>query len=304
MKKILVIGSMNVDFVAPVAHIPAEGETILAGHLSIHTGGKGGNQAFAAAKLGGDVTMLGAVGCDDYGQLLLNSLSSVGVDVSRVKKAEGVSTGMAWIAVSAKGNNSIIVIPGANLTVDKAYIDANLDILAASDVVVMQMEIPLETVAYAAQKAKALGKTVILDPAPAVPGLGREVLQYVDIAKPNETELSILLKDPETAAHVPAAAQALQDRGVANVAVTLGSDGAYLLKADGTGEHFESRPVKAVDTTAAGDSFTAAMALKISQGASLEEAFPFAMRVAEIVVTRPGAQSSIPFPYEIAQIQA
>lgn len=304
MKKILVIGSMNADFVAPVDHIPAEGETILATGMSINTGGKGGNQAFAAAKLGGDVTMLGAVGNDDYGRMLLDSLASVGVDVSHVKKAEGVSTGMAWIAVSAKGNNSIVVIPGANLTVDKAYIDANLDVLAACDVVVMQIEIPLETVAYVAQKAKELGKTVILDPAPAVPGLGREILQYVDITKPNETELSILMEDPEAASHVAEAAKKLQERGVANVAVTLGGDGAYLLKADGSGQHFESRKVKAVDTTAAGDSFTAAMALKLSQGAALEEALPFAMRVAEIVVTRPGAQSSIPTPEEVAQIQA
>lgn len=302
MKKILVIGSMNVDFVAPVDHIPAEGETILAGDMAINAGGKGANQAFAAAKLGGNVTMLGAVGKDDYGRMLLDSLSSVGVDVSHVKKAEGVATGMAWIAVSAAGNNAIVVIPGANLTVDRAYIDANLDVLAACNVVIMQIEIPLDTVAYVARKAKELGKTVILDPAPAVPHLGREILQYVDITKPNETELGILLNDPEASSHVAEAAKKLQARGVANVAVTLGGDGAYLLKADGTARHFESRKVNAVDTTAAGDSFTAAMAMKLSQGAELEEALPFAMRVAEIVVTRPGAQSSIPTPEEVAQI--
>lgn len=302
MQKILVIGSMNVDFVAPVDHIPAEGETILAGDMAINAGGKGANQAFAAAKLGGNVTMLGAVGQDDYGRMLLDSLSSVGVDVSHVKKAEGVATGMAWIAVSAAGNNAIVVIPGANLTVDRAYIDANLDVLAACDVVIMQIEIPLDTVAYVARKAKELGKTVILDPAPAVPHLGREILQYVDITKPNETELGILLNDPEASTHVAEAAKTLQARGVANVAVTLGGDGAYLLKADGTARHFESRKVNAVDTTAAGDSFTAAMAMRLSQGAELEEALPFAMRVAEIVVTRPGAQSSIPTPEEVAKI--
>jgi len=302
MKKILVIGSMNVDFVAPVDHIPLEGETILADSMAIHTGGKGGNQAYAAAKLGGDVTMLGAVGNDDHGHMLLEHLAGVGVNVTHVKKADGVSTGMAWIPVAANGNNAIVVIPGANLAVDKAYIDAHLDVLAASDVVIMQMEIPLETVAYVAQKAKELGKTVILDPAPAVPGLSKELLRYVDIAKPNETELAILLDDPDAALHAAEAAKALQQRGVANVAVTLGGEGAYLLKADGTGRHFEARKVNAVDTTAAGDSFTAAMALKISQGASLDEAIPFAMRVAEIVVTRPGAQSSIPGPDELCLI--
>ena len=304
MKKILVVGSMNVDFVAPVDHIPAVGETILAEGMAVHTGGKGGNQAFAAARLGGDVTLLGAVGHDDQGRLLLNSLASAGVNVSRVKKAEGVSTGMAWIAVNTEGNNSIIVIPGANLTVDKAYIDAHLEVFSACDVVVMQMEIPLETVAYVAQKAKELGKTVILDPAPAVPGLGHDLLQYVDIIKPNETELALLLEDPQAVDHLPEAAQKLKDRGAANVVVTLGGDGAYLLENDGTVRRFEARKIEAVDTTAAGDSFTAAMALKISQGAALHEAIPFAMRVAEIVVTRPGAQSSIPSAQEAALIQA
>lgn len=302
MQKILVVGSMNVDFVAPVDHIPQEGETILASGMQINPGGKGGNQAYAAAKLGGDVTLLGAVGTDDYGTLLLNNLSCAGVDVSHVKRAEGVATGMAWITVSVQGNNSIVVIPGANLTVDKAYIDSQMAVLAACDVVVLQMEIPLETVAYVARLAKELGKTVILDPAPAVSHLADDIFSYVDITKPNETELSLLLGDPQAAAHVSAAARALQSRGVSNVAVTLGGDGAFLLEADGEETRFAARKVKTVDTTAAGDSFTAAMALRLSQGAALKEAIPFAMRVAEIVVTRPGAQASIPTPEEVSAI--
>ncbi len=302
MKKILVIGSMNVDFVAPVDHIPLEGETILASGLTITPGGKGGNQAYAAAKLGGDVVMLGAVGKDEYAQLLLDNLASVGVDVSRVKRAEDVNTGIALIPVSAQGNNSIVVIPGANHRVDTAYIDQNLQALADCDVVVLQMEIPLETVIYAAKKAKELGKTVVLDPAPAVAGLGREVFAHVDVTKPNETEPALLLGDAQAAAHVSQAARALQARGVANVAVSLGGNGAFLLEADGTEHRFEAKKVKAVDTTAAGDSFTAAMALRLSEGATLAQAVPFAMRVAEIVVTRPGAQPSIPSAEEIGGI--
>lgn len=299
MGGILVIGSMNVDFAARVTHTPRQGETMLASDMAVHAGGKGGNQAYAAAKLGASVVMLGAVGADEHGALLTRSLESVGVDVSHIKRDKDLHTGMAWIAVTERGDNSIIVIPGANRAVDRAYIDAHIDAIRACDTVVLQLEIPLDTVLYAAKTAKALGKRVILDPAPAVSNISAELLACADIVKPNETELATLVSNPSASSCLRDAALQLQKRGAQNVLVTLGGDGVYLLCRDGTEKRFAARAVRVVDTTAAGDSFTAALALKLSQGESLENAVSFAMRVSEIVVSRPGAQDSIPDADEV-----
>ncbi len=296
MKQLLVIGSMNMDFVTHLDHMPAVGETILAQGLELVPGGKGANQAYAMGKLGGHATLLGAVGADSQGTKLCDNLASVGVDVSRVLHLEDAATGMAVIGVQPQGDNSIIVLPGANSRVTPDYIRQNLDVLEASDIVVLQLEIPLETVVYAAQTAKRLGKQVILDPAPAVAHLPEDLFPCLDLIKPNETELGILTGRPYEPARLREDALSLQAKGVRRVLVTLGGAGSYLLREDGSQEFFQADPhVTVVDTTAAGDSFVGALAVSLSRGRDLADAARFASRVADIVVSRPGAQSSIPY---------
>jgi ribokinase len=300
MKNLLVIGSMNVDMVARVEHIPQIGETILSDRLTINTGGKGANQAYAAAKLGGRVSMMGLVGNDAYGEMLIESLKSVGTRMEYVQKIADGDTGTAWILVTAQGDNSIIVIPGANMRMDPAFIDRNLQALRDCDTLMMQLEVPLETVCYAAQKAKELGKTVILNPAPASTRLDESVYRHIDILTPNETELSLLTGIPDVVNHLEEAADRLLAKGVGNVVATLGPHGAYWKRAGGESRRFyPSRVVTPVDSTAAGDSFAAAMAVELMRGGPMQDAIVKAMRVAEIVIMRKGAQASIPTKEEV-----
>ncbi|MEE0283422.1 MAG: ribokinase [Lachnospiraceae bacterium] len=294
MGKILVVGSLNVDMVMNVDHMPAEGETILCDGMTLVPGGKGANQACAAGKLGTDVAMLGAIGDDDYGALQLKSLSEAGVEVGGLLKKEGQNTGTAFITVNKSGNNSIVVVPGANSAFRPEDIEANRELIEQCEIMILQLEIPLDTVCYAAKLAKSLGKTVILDPAPVPEHFPEELYEYVDIVKPNETELGMLTGIAEAQKHLTEAAQVLKARGVKNVLVTLGGDGVYINPESGEEIRIPACKVKAVDTTAAGDSFTAALAAMLLNGESLEAAAEFANRVSAIVVTRKGAQSSIP----------
>lgn len=294
MGKILVVGSLNVDMVMNVDHMPAEGETILCDGMTLVPGGKGANQACAAGRLGTDVAMLGAIGDDDYGALQLKSLSEAGVEVGGLLKKEGQNTGTAFITVNKSGNNSIVVVPGANSAFRPEDIEANRELIEQCEIMILQLEIPLDTVRYAAKLAKSLGKTVILDPAPVPEHFPEELYEYVDIVKPNETELGMLTGIAEAQKHLTEAAQVLKARGVKNVLVTLGGDGVYINPESGEEIRIPACKVKAVDTTAAGDSFTAALAAMLLNGESLEAAAEFANRVSAIVVTRKGAQSSIP----------
>ena len=294
MGKILVVGSLNVDMVMNVDHIPAEGVTILCEGMTLVPGGKGSNQACAAGRLGTDVAMLGAIGDDDYGALQLKSLSEAGVEVGGLLKKEGQNTGTAFITVNKSGNNSIVVVPGANSAFRPEDIEANRELIEQCEIMILQLEIPLDTVCYAAKLAKSLGKTVILDPAPVPEHFPEELYEYVDIVKPNETELGMLTGITEAQKHLTEAAQVLKARGVKNVLVTLGGDGVYINPESGEEIRIPACKVKAVDTTAAGDSFTAALAAMLLNGESLEAAAEFANRVSAIVVTRKGAQSSIP----------
>lgn len=300
MKKLLVIGSMNMDFVTDLPHPLAVGETLLAKNLRLVPGGKGANQAYAMGKLGGSVTMLGAVGADLHGGKLGESLDSVGVDISAIRKAEDCPTGMAVIGVLPNGDNSILVLQGANTQVTPEYVEEHHQLLEECDILVLQLEIPLETVIYAAKEAYRLGKQVILDPAPAVAGLPDDLLECLYLIKPNETELSILMGHPYTPETLKEDALCLQRKGVKNVLVTLGGAGSYLLREDGTEAWMKANSaVQVVDTTAAGDSYVAALAVAISQGQDLEVAAQFASRVSDIVVSRPGAQPSIPSREEV-----
>ncbi len=297
MKKILVVGSLNVDMVVRVPHMPAAGETILAEKADTVPGGKGANQAYAAGKLGAQTIMFGAVGNDRYAEIEKKSLLSAGVDVSRLIVRADCDTGLAWITVNDEGDNSIVVVSGANKTLSEKDIADNDDLLHSCDIVLCQMEIPVQTVLCAARRAKELGKTVILDPAPVPKDFPAELYTYVDIIKPNETELSLLTgaasSDYEKGADI------LRSRGVKNVIVTLGGAGAFV-NSETEGKHMLTvRPVPVVDTTAAGDSFTAALAVRLASGSSLLQAVRYANEVATIVVTRKGAQTSIPTAEEV-----
>lgn len=297
MKKILVVGSLNVDMVVRVPHMPVAGETILAEKADTVPGGKGANQAYAAGKLGAQTIMFGAVGNDRYAEIEKKSLQSAGVDVSRLIVRADFDTGLAWITVNDAGDNSIVVVSGANKTLSEKDIADNDDLLHSCDIVLCQMEIPVQTVLCAARRAKELGKTVILDPAPVPKDFPAELYTYVDIIKPNETELSLLTgaasSDYEKGTDI------LRSRGVKNVIVTLGGAGAFV-NSETEGKHMLTvRPVPVVDTTAAGDSFTAALAVRLASGSSLLQAVRYANEVATIVVTRKGAQTSIPTAEEV-----
>lgn len=298
MGKILVIGSLNMDTVSFVDSFPQEGETVLAEGMQYIPGGKGANQAYAAAKLGGDVTMIGAVGNDDNGRKLLANLKSVGVDTHAIKIVD-VPTGCAFVSVNRQGNNNIVVNPSANHVLVPPMLDGLVDIFDDCYVVLMQLEIPIPTVCHAARLAKERGKLVILDPAPAEKDLPPQLYQSVDIITPNETELSKLTGLPsETTEQIEAAARILLKRGVGTVITTAGKKGAVVTTSE-TSEVYPVRDVPVVDTTGAGDSFTAALAYMLTKKISIEEAVSVANAVSTVVVTRKGAQSSIPTMDEV-----
>lgn len=298
MKNILVVGSLNMDFVINTDNMPKPGETVFGKEFSLVPGGKGANQAYAIAKLGGNVVMLGGVGRDEYGEMLINNLTSVGVATEFIKRIPESDTGKAFIMVDKTGENSIVVIRGANYLLDTAWIDKNEHLFNACDVVVLQLEIPLEVVSYVVELAKKKGKTVILDPAPATQMILDKCLKNVDIIKPNETELAVLTGMPvDTQENIKIAAKELINRGVETVLVTMGEKGALLVQQN-YAKHFPAQKVDAVDTTAAGDCFTASLALMIDKD-NYEEAIRFAAKVAALAVTRKGAQSSIPDRREV-----
>ena len=299
MGKILVIGSLNIDMVMKVDHMPTVGETILCDGMKLVAGGKGANQACAAGRLGTDVTMLGAIGNDSHGEMQRDSLQRSGVDVSGLITKERVSTGTAFITVNKEGNNSIVVVQGANEQFTPEDIEAHRDLLEECEIVILQLEIPMDTVLYAVKLARTLGKTVILDPAPVPEHFPEELYQYVDIIKPNESELSRLTGIADTQNHLEEAVQIVKDHGVKNVLVTLGGDGVYLDTENESPVHIPAKKVEVVDTTAAGDSFTAALAAMLLEGKTLKEAAEFANQVSAIVVTREGAQESIPTLQEV-----
>lgn len=279
--------------------MPTVGETILCDGMKLVAGGKGANQACAAGRLGTDVTMLGAIGNDSHGEMQRDSLQRSGVDVSGLITKERVSTGTAFITVNKEGNNSIVVVQGANAQFTPEDIEAHRDLLEECEIVILQLEIPMDTVLYAVKLARTLGKTVILDPAPVPEHFPEELYQYVDIIKPNESELSRLTGIADTQNHLEEAVQIVKDHGVKNVLVTLGGDGVYLDTENESPVHIPAKKVEVVDTTAAGDSFTAALAAMLLEGKTLKEAAEFANQVSAIVVTREGAQDSIPTLQEV-----
>jgi ribokinase len=294
---VTVVGSLNLDIVVPVPHHAAPGETVLGGDHFRNPGGKGANQAVAAARLGQRVAMVGRVGADGSGRTLLAALEADGVDVARVRIDDDAPTGIALIAVDDRGENAIVVSPGANARVTAADVDDSADVLRSSPATLLQLEIPADAVRRA---AKLAGGTVVLNPAPAPPApLPADLLAKVDVLVPNRVELAGLAASgtmlPETLEQVEAMARAL---GVPSVVVTLGTEGALVVEG-GTSAHVPTPQVDVVDTTAAGDAFCGALADALVRGESLSEAARWAVRVAAITCTRPGAQASLPTREEV-----
>lgn len=302
MKKIVIVGSLNMDCILEVPHMPEKGETIKGTTIKMVPGGKGANQAYTAGKLGGNVSMIGAVGNDAYGDTLKANLKHVGVDISGVEQMDGEVTGQAFINVDEKGDNSIIIIAGANGLVTKELIQKHIGLIENCDIVIMQLEIPFETVEYVKQLDCRLGKMVIVDPAPAAANIPDSFWKGISYIKPNETELEILTgKKRKTYEELKEGAKEMLEKGVEGVILTLGSKGCLLVTEDGE-ELFEAQKVEAVDTTAAGDCFTAAVALALSDDKEMREAIRFGQMVSAITVTRKGAQTSIPDMEEVQQV--
>lgn len=302
MKKILVVGSLNMDSVVYVDHAPRVGETIVTQDIRLNPGGKGANQAYAAAKLGADVSILGAVGDDAFGKALTDNLKAVGVDTDSLCVLKDSPSGQAFITVNRDGDNSIVVISGANARFSIDDIDRRMDYLREADILLLQLEIDPSVVQYTIKKAKELGKLVILDPAPARNDLPDELFRHVDILKPNETELSMLTGVDDILNHLEEATSILLEKGVKNVIVTLGGNGAFLNSRETGIVRISGNPVSVVDTTAAGDTFTSAVAVELAKGRSLPEAIRTANAISALVVTKPGAQESIPSEEEARKL--
>lgn len=296
--KIIVVGSSNMDLVVKTPRIPALGETVLGGAFLMVPGGKGANQAVAAARLGAHVHFVARLGDDLFGRQSLANFEKAGVETAHVTVTAGVASGVALITVDAAGNNVIVVAPGANAVLSSEDVKRAEAEIHTAGAIVAQLEVPIETVTCAAHLAYEAGVPFILDPAPAVE-LHRDLLKRVSVLTPNETEARILtgveVTDESSARR---AAERLLASGVQAVVVTMGAQG-YVL-ADGDSMAFvRAIAVDAVDATAAGDAFTGSLAVARAQGQSLRDAAAFAARVAALSVTKMGAQSSMPTRQEV-----
>lgn len=294
-KKLLVVGSINIDLVACADRLPAPGETILGSTFDVFNGGKGANQAVAVAKLGAPVEMIAALGTDLFTERLLSGLKAAGVDTHAVQMAAG-PCGVAHISRADNGENSIIVISGANRLVSAAYIDAHVEAVQRASMILVQLETPLESVIRLAERAWEAKIPLMLDPAPARP-LPEALLSRTTWLTPNETEAQILLGRVNIDS--AAAAEKLLAMGVRNVALKLGSEGVFLAGLDCPAQRVPAFPVKAVDTTAAGDCFNAAFAVALTRGKPPVEAARYGAAAAAISVTRAGAQPSLPSAAEV-----
>lgn len=296
MSKIVIIGSSNVDLTVRTSHIPSKGETIFGAAPQTAFGGKGANQAVAVSRLGGDVSFITKVGADSYGNMMAENLVKEGIAAETVIRDAAAPSGVAWICVDDNGDNSIIVMPGANCTMTKEDIVPFLSLIKEADYLLMQLETPLEVVEHAASIAYENGVKVVLNPAPAQP-LSDDLLSKTYLLTPNEKECRLLCG--ETASDdVRTNAEFLLAKGVKNIIVTLGEKGSILCNASGHAE-VPAVKVNAVDTVAAGDTYNGALVVALSEGKTLTEAMAFATKASAIAVTRFGAQPSVPYRSEI-----
>ncbi len=293
MKKICVIGSLNVDLTLRMPRFHAPGETITALSFSTYAGGKGGNQAVAAAKLGADVLMVGKLGDDQNGAFYQEVFKQNHIHTDGVQTVASISSGIALIEVDDKGENRIAIVPGTNALVNQKQVDDFMPLLLDYDIILLQLEIPMETVCYAAKVLSQKGKCIILDPAPAVP-LPQELYGYVDYLTPNTTELSILSNMAVNSLdEAEAASRILLEKGAKNVVAKLGAKGCYFTNQN-KAQVVKGYSVEVVDTTAAGDSFNAGLAVALAQDMPIEKALSFANAVGALAVTGAGAQGAMP----------
>lgn len=303
-KAVAVIGSLSMDLVLNVPRLPLAGETISGSTFNTFVGGKGNNQALAAAKLGAKVSMLGQVGQDPYGDAVLNNLNANNVDCTYMLRTPDVGTGIANIWVGPSGENVIVIIANSNGTLTPALVEANSKVLDEAKVLLLQLEVPMETVIKAAELAKSKGITVVLNPAPAPQDgkLPAELLQNVDIIVPNETEAMFLTGTmPEDDESAKASANKLLALGPKSVVLTLGARGALMVM-EGREEFITSFPVQVVDSTAAGDAFLGAMAAGLAQGDPLDKAVKTGCAAGALACTKPGAAPSLPDKIALASL--
>ena len=298
MGKIAVIGSANVDMTVTVEEFPKPGETIFGQHFERFPGGKGANQAVGCAKLGANTVFFGKMGADSFKDYLFAHMSDCGVDLGQVIISKSNSTGVALISVDRGGQNQIIVVSGSNMELTATEVKNHSDVFDNADVILTQLEIPMETVEKVVELAGEKNVILILNPAPARQ-LPDKIFQNVDYLTPNEIELAILSDAPvNTLEELRAAARSLIKRGIKNIIVTTGEKGAHWIS-ESEERVFQTRKVTAKDTTAAGDAFNGALAVALSRGNTIPEAIEYANLVASIAVTRMGAQTSMPTSREV-----
>lgn len=296
MSKIVIIGSSNVDLTVRTAHIPSKGETIFGHDLKMAFGGKGANQAVAVSRLGGDVSFITKVGTDSYGNMMAENLVKEGMEAETVIRDSETPSGVAWICVDDNGDNSIIVMPGANGTMTVEDLAPYLSIIKEADYLLMQLETPLDVVSHAASVAYENNVKVVLNPAPAQ-HLPDDLLSKTYILTPNEKECRVLCGG-SASEDERSNAEYLLAKGVQNVIVTLGENGSLLCNSDGC-VSIPAVKVEAVDTVAAGDTYNGALCVALSEGKSMTESMQFATKASAIAVTRFGAQPSVPYRTEI-----
>lgn len=296
---IVVVGSTNTDLVVGVPHIPAPGETVLGGAMQTVAGGKGANQAVAAARLGARVTFIARVGDDAFGEAARDGFGREGMDLTFVSVTPGTASGIALIAVHEQtGENTIVVAPGANALLSPEDVEAAAPAFDTAQAVILSLEVPMPTILRAAEMARARNLAVILNPAPGR-ALPAALLTQVTVLTPNETESAQALnRRPEDETDPRDLAAELLTTGIGAAVITLGAAGALLATPDGI-EHLSGLPVQAVDTVAAGDCFTAALAVEFAAGRSLRDAVGFANAAAALSVTRRGAQPALPTRDEV-----
>ncbi|ODA21957.1 ribokinase [Photobacterium damselae] len=299
MNKLVVLGSVNADHVLQVASFPRPGETLHGNSYAVIPGGKGANQAVAAARLGADIAFIACVGDDSFGHSMREAFATEGMNVEAVMIEENMPTGIAMIQVAATGENSICISAEANGCLTAEKLAPHHHLIEQADTLLMQLETPLCAIEQAAKVAKAAGTKVVLNPAPAKV-LSDELLACVDLITPNETEAEVLtgikVVDMDSAQQ---AAEALHAKGIERVMITLGSKGVWISQ-NGHGEQVEGFRVKAIDTTAAGDTFNGALLTALQEKMPLRDAIRFAHAAAALSVTRFGAQTSIPTRDEVA----
>ena len=298
LPQVCVVGSANVDLIFQVLRLPRMGETLAGKQMHLGFGGKGANQAVMAARLGARVSLVAKVGGDVFGEQMLANLRNQGINTTHVRIDTTNSTGVASIVVDDEAQNCIIVVPGANGRLLPEDIRASAPAIQTADVLLCQLEVPMETILEAFRLAKAAKVLTILNPAPAMT-LPDELLALADLCVPNETELELLTGQTlETLDEITAAGQALRKRGPQTVIVTLGERGALLIQ-EQTAELVPAVPVTAVDPTGAGDAFIGSLAVFLTEGLTMGEAVPLANKAAALSVTRTGTQSAFPTRAEI-----